>query len=321
MRLLITGGWGYIGAHFINQLSKGKEKHDIMVVDNFCQGRKNILGNKNTPSIDIRDKETLISLFKEFKPDVVVHYAAIANVPDSVAYPDKYYDVNIVGTLNVLEAMRASGCDKIIFSSSAAVYGLSNDPLITEDHPKNPTNPYGYTKLVGEQILKDYHKAYGINSISFRYFCATGCDEGGKVGCYHDPETQVVPNIVKTLLGKQEVFNVWGNDFDTPDGTGVRDYIHVNDLANAHILALDNLDGCKAYNLGINKGFSVMELIKEAERVTGKKLNYKISPRRPGDPASLVASSAKAQKELGWSPKYTDIGEIIMTDYNFFKTQ
>jgi len=252
---------------------------------------------------------------------LVVHYAAVANVPDSVARPAVYYDNNIVGGLNVLEAMREVGCKKIIFSSTAAVYGES-DSLIDEDYPKNPTNPYGYSKLVFEQILKDYYKAYGISSVSFRYFCATGCDEGGKIGCYHDPETQVIPNICKTLLGKQKIFNVWGADFPTPDGSGVRDYIHVNDLADAHILAIKKLEenGVFCYNLGINKGFSVFELIKESEKVSGKKLNYQISPRRAGDPASLVASSAKAQRELGWKPKYTDIGQIIKTDYEFFKT-
>ncbi len=319
MKILVTGGAGYIGAHFINRL-KG---HEIIVVDNFCQGKNNIIKRLDIEyhNLDIRNKEELVKILEEKKPDIVVHYAALANVPDSVTNPDKYYDNNVTGSLNVLEAMRRSDCKKIIFSSTAAVYGESNE-LINENHPKNPTSPYGHSKLMFEQILKDYHRAYGISSVSFRYFCASGCDEGEKIGCYHDPETQAIPNLVKTLLGKQEIFNVWGNDFPTPDGTGVRDYIHVNDLADAHILAMKKLeeDGCFDYNLGINNGFSVMELIKEAERVTGKKLNYKISPRRAGDPATIVASSMKAQKELGWMPKYTDIGEIILTDYNFFKS-
>lgn len=313
MKILVTGGGGYIGAHFINRL-KG---HEVLVVDNFCQGRNNVIKGIKYEEYDIRDGFNLVQIFKAFKPDVVVHYAAVANVPDSVANPFKYYDNNILGGLNVLGAMQASGCKKIIFSSTAAVYSGSDAPL-TEDSPTNPTNPYGHSKLMFEQILKDYNKAYGIESISFRYFCATGCDEGGKVGCYHDPETQVIPNICKTLLGQQEVFNVWGNDFQTPDGTGVRDYIHVNDLADAHILALEKIEGVKVYNLGINQGFSVMELIKEAEKITGKKLNYKISPRRAGDPASLLADSTKAQKELGWTPKY-GLEQMILTDYNFFK--
>ncbi|OGI95615.1 UDP-glucose 4-epimerase GalE [Candidatus Nomurabacteria bacterium RIFCSPLOWO2_01_FULL_42_17] len=318
MKILVTGGFGYIGAHFINRL----KEHEILVVENFCQGRNNVIEGIQYKEVDIRNKEKLLEVFREFRPDIVVHYAALANVPDSVANPAKYYDTNIIGSLNVLECMREVGCKKIIFSSTAAVYGQS-DELINEDHPKNPTSPYGHSKLMFEQILKDYHRAYGISSVSFRYFCASGCDEGGKIGCYHDPETQAIPNLVKTLLGKQEIFNVWGGDFPTPDGTGVRDYIHVNDLADAHILAIKKLEenGCFDYNLGINKGFSVMELIKEAERVTGKKLNYKMSPRRAGDPATIIASSMKAQKELRWTPKYTDIGEIILTDYNFFKTQ
>lgn len=324
MKILITGGAGYIGAHFINRL----QGHDVMVVDNFCQGRKNIIFPKTIniiyETLDIRDKESLRTTFETFLPDVVVHYAALANVPDSVANPSKYYDTNILGGLNVLECMRQVGCEKIIFSSTAAVYGESSgthsDTPLDDFHKPSPSNPYGRSKYMFEQILEDYYKAYKLHSISFRYFCATGCDESGKVGCYHDPETQVIPNICKTLLGQQEVFHVWGNDFSTKDGTGVRDYIHVNDLADAHILALDNIQGCEVYNLGINKPFSVMELIVSAEQVTGKKLNYKFSPRRAGDPAILMADSSKAQQKFGWTPKYTDIGEIILTDYNFFKT-
>lgn len=319
MKLLITGGAGYIGAHFINKV----KDHEILVVDTFIQGKNNVLENIDYRNIDIRSKYHLKIVFEEFKPDVVVHYAALANVPHSVANPAKYYDVNLLGGLNVLECMREVGCDKIIFSSTAAVYGESSgvhtDEPLDNEHKPQPFNPYGRSKYMFEQILEDYYKAYKINSISFRYFCATGCDEGGKVGCYHDPETQVIPNICKTLVGKQEMFNVWGGDFNTKDGTGIRDYIHVNDLADAHILALDKIKGCKIYNLGINKTFSVMELIKAAEKVTGKKLNYKISPRRAGDPAILMADSTKAQRELGWKPKYTDIEQIILTDYNFFK--
>ena len=317
MKILVTGGAGYIGAHFLNRLDL--TKHEVVVVDNYIQGKNNVIEGIRYIEADIRNGHWMKGIFIVEKPDVVIHYAAFANVPDSVANPDKYYENNVVGTLNILEAMRYSGCKKIIFSSTAAVFGPSDVP-VNEDSPKNVTNPYGYSKLIMEHVLEDYHKAYGINSVSFRYFCATGCDESLKIGCYHDPETQAIPCLVKTILGQQEVFNVWGNDFNTPDGSGVRDYIHVNDLADAHILALEHLDGCKVYNLGINKGFSVLELIKEAERVTGKKVNYKIGPRRAGDPPSLTADSSKAQRELGWTPKYTDIGEIILTDYNFFKT-
>lgn|SRR3990167_8730655 len=314
MRILCTGSAGYIGSHFVNRV-KG---HEILVVDNFSQGENNIIDGIEYDEVDIRDKENLILSFKDFKPDVVVHFAATANVQNALTRPVDYYDNNVIGTFNVLECMREVGCNKIIFSSTAAVYKPSNTPL-WEGSPKEPVTAYGFTKLVNEEMLKDYYKAYGINSISFRYFCASGCDKDLKVGCYHDPETQVIPNIVKTLLGKQQVFNVWGNDFKTPDGTGVRDYVHVDDIADAHILAMENITGCEIYNLGINQGYSVLELIKKAEELTGKKLNYKISPRRGADPAKLVADCSKVNKELGWNPK-NGIDEMIMTDYNFFKT-
>lgn len=316
MKILVTGGFGYIAAHFINRLDLSR--HDVFVIDNFCQGKNNIIPGIKYQDTDIRDYPRLLKEFSDFEPDIVLHYAAVANVPDSVINPWTYYDNNILGGLNVLECMRSTGCKKIIFSSTAAVYGIS-DKMIDEDTVKYPTNPYGHSKLMFEQILKDYYKAYGMESVSFRYFCASGCDEGGKIGCYHYPETQVIPNIVKTLAGKQKIFNVWGNDFPTPDGTGVRDYIHVNDLADAHILALDKVDGCKAYNLGINKGYSVMQLIAAAEKITGLKLNYEISPRRAGDPPILIADSTKARRELGWKPRYT-IKDMIRTDYQFFKT-
>lgn len=323
--ILVTGGAGYIGGHFVNLLRK-QPGYKIEVVDNFCQTRKNIIKHPaiNYHETDIRNKSGLLEVFKKVQPVIVVHFAALANVPDSVARPFEYYDNNVIGSINLLECMRAAGCNKIIFSSSAATYGEPDTELISEDHPQLPTNPYGYTKLVFENILKDYNKAYGINSVSLRYFVASGCDPALEVGKYHNPETQAIPCIVQTLLGQKEKFFVFGNDYPTPDGTGVRDYIHVNDLATAHLKAMEKLTSepnfCERYNLGINKGFSVLELITEAEKITGKKLNYEIKPRRPGDPSRLVAGSTKAKAELNWQPQYTDIRQIIETDYNFFKS-
>lgn len=320
MNILITGGAGYIGAHVV-KLLRDESDSRIHVIDNFSQSRRNILKSDRITyhEVDIRDKESLDKVFSASKPDVVFHFAALASVPDSVINPLSYYDNNVIGTLNLLECMKSYGTRKIIFSSSAAVYGEPESEEITEDHPKRPTNPYGKTKLIGEEILKDYFHAYGISSVSFRYFCAAGIDPEKEVGEYHNPQTHVIPSILETIAGKREGFSIFGDNFPTSDGTGVRDYIHVMDLARAHILAIHKLteaDICVQYNLGINKGFSVMELIKASEKVTGMSLPYTVKERRPGDPAKLIANSDKAQKELNWQPEYTDIEKIIETTYS-----
>lgn len=322
--ILVTGGAGYIGSHFVN---KSKSRYKIIVVDNFRESKKNIIKHKNIVylKIDIRDEETLLKVFKKYKPNAVVHYAALASVPGSLLAPEEYYETNIKGGLNLLSAMRATGVKTIVFSSSASVYGEPESDVIGEEHSKNPTNPYGRTKLMFEEILKDYYHAYGINSISFRYFCASGCDESGKIGEYHTPESHVIPGIIETLLGKREKFYVTGNDFNTKDGTGIRDYIHVNDLAEAHLLAvkmlLSGVSVCERFNLGINKGFSVLELITSAEKIAKTKLNYELRERRPGDPSKLIADARAAQEFFGWQPRYTDISEIIKTAYDFSKTK
>ncbi len=321
--ILVTGGAGYIGSHFIHALRELPEAA-IAVVDNFCQSRHNIMSHPRIVyhQADLRDRQGLIEIFQQVRPNIVAHFAALASVPESVAKPFEYYQTNLVGGLNLLEAMKSSGTNKIIFSSSAAVYGEPEAEVIREDHPKQPTNPYGYTKLAFERMLEDFHRAYGLNSISFRYFCAAGCNAGLEIGEYHQPETHVIPCIVQTLLGQRENFSVFGNDYATPDGTGIRDYIHVDDLASAHLLAMKKLMGgdsiCSQYNLGINKGFSVMELIRAAEAVSGKKLAYNIQPRRPGDPSRLIADASAARADLGWRPDFTDIREIVQTSYLSF---
>ncbi len=325
LNLLVTGGAGYIGAHFINQ-ARLLDNVRIIVVDNFQQTRKNIIKDKKISyyEADLCDLKKLSRTFQKDKIDLVIHFAALANVPESVASPDKYYLNNLVGGLNLLDCMLKNQVKKIIFSSSASVYGEPQSDVIKENHPTIPTNPYGFTKLIFEKMLKDYHRAYGLNSISLRYFCAAGCDESLIIGEYHQPETHVIPNIIFTLLGKRKEFYVYGDDYPTPDGTGIRDYIHVNDLSQAHLLAMNKLltnKRCEVYNLGINQGFSVMELIKVAEKISGKKLNYKIKARRPGDPSRLIADSTKAQKEFNWQPKYNKIDQIILTAYNFFKAK
>ncbi|MFI5205853.1 MAG: UDP-glucose 4-epimerase GalE, partial [Candidatus Paceibacterales bacterium] len=240
--ILVTGGAGYIGGHFVNTLRK-LEGYKIEVVDNFSQSRNNIVEDPNIAyyEVDLRDKQKLLEIVKQTKPDMVVHFAGLASVPDSVAKPFDYYENNIIGGLNLLEAMREVGTNKIIFSSSAAVYGEPIMEEIKEDHPKNPTNPYGYTKLVFENMLKHYSNAYGLNSIALRYFCAAGCNEALEIGEYHNPETHVIPCIIQTILGQRSQFHVFGNDYPTPDGTGIRDYIHVDDLAQAHLKAMEKL--------------------------------------------------------------------------------
>lgn len=321
--IIVTGGAGYIGAHLVKLLAHQPDTM-IHVIDNFSQSRKNILTRPNVHyhELDICNADDMNKIFLDYAPEAVFHFAAIANVPDSVTDPAKYYRTNVVGSYNILEAMRHSGCTKIIFSSSASVYGEPESEVIIENHSKKPTNPYGRTKLVMEEMLKEYFTAYKISSISFRYFCAAGADPEGELGEYHVPETHVIPSILETILGKREMFSIFGTDYPTPDGTGIRDYIHVVDLANAHIYALHKLDAetiCTQYNLGNNKGFSVRELIDTAEKVTGKTLPFTEKDRRPGDPSRLIADASRAMAELSWQPKYTTIEEIVATAYTSFQ--
>lgn len=320
--ILVTGGAGFIGAHTVHQLLKNN--HIVAVVDSFIETKSNVIEHENVTyyEVDIRDKTKLLEVFKKVKPVIVFHFAALTSVPESVKDPSSYYDTNMFGSINVLESMKEHGVTKIVFSSSASVYGETTCEEIFEDHPKNPTNPYGRTKLIFENILRDYHRAYGFSSVSLRYFCAAGCDVHSGLGEHHLKETHVIPSIVETLHGKREEFFVFGTDFDTHDGTGVRDYIHVSDLASAHIAAMNKMFEvetiCEQYNLGINKGFSVLELIKAAEEVSGKKLNYSTRERRAGDPSKLIANSDKAQKELNWKPIFTDIKHMVESAHDFF---
>lgn len=319
---VVIGGAGYIGSHTVNLLLKGG--NFVHVVDSFRESRNNIISHKNVQyhEIDIRDKEKLLTFFNSTSPDIVFHFAALANVSDSMTRPFEYYDTNVIGGINLLECMRETGTTRIVFSSSASTYGEPQNEIIAENHQQVPTNTYGYTKLIFENLLKDYHRAYGFSSVSLRYFCASGCDIEAGIGEYHQSETHAIPSIIETLLGKRKEFFIYGDDFPTPDGTGIRDYIHVSDLADAHICAMNKIlkEGiiCNQYNLGINKGFSVKELIALAEEVSAKKLTYSVRERRPGDPSRLIADSSSAQRELGWKPKFLDVKEMISSTYIFF---
>jgi UDP-glucose 4-epimerase len=323
--VLVTGGAGFIGAHVVKALRDGTE-YNIHVIDNFSQTTKNIIKHHRITyhEVDICDETACDEVFRSTSPDAVLHFAAIANVPDSVSGPIPYYQTNVVGSLNILNLMQKYDVKKMIFSSSASIYGEPETEEIDESHPKEPTNPYGRTKLIVEQILSDYYRAYGIDSVSLRYFCAAGADPDGELGEYHIPETHAIPSLIEAHLGLRDEFSVFGDDFPTPDGTGVRDYIHVTDLANAHLCALQKVikeECCVQYNLGINKGFSVLELIQALERITGEKISYTTRARRPGDPARLIAKSNKAQSELGWKPKYVEIDSIVSSAFKARKNK
>ena len=310
--ILVTGGAGYIGSHTVKLLLEAG--YEVVTFDSMELGHPEAVVGGEIVSGNLLDRAKLDETFDRFPIEAVVHFAAYASVPDSVANPDKYFRNNIGGGLNLLDAMRAHGVRRIIFSSSAATYGEPLEVPIPETHPQNPTNPYGESKLMFEKILKWYDVAYGIKSVSLRYFNASGADPEGRIGEDHDPEGHLIPIVLQTALGQRESVKVFGTDWNTPDGTCVRDYIHVNDLSDAHLLALKALQdgaGTTAYNLGNGDGHSVMQVIETAESVVGRKINWDPAPRRPGDPARLVASSDRLKRELGWKPRYPDLRTII----------
>jgi UDP-glucose 4-epimerase len=308
----VTGGAGYIGSHTVKALLG--EDRNVVVFDSLELGHIDaVLGGELVVG-NLLDRDAVKGVFDKYPIDAVVHFAAYASVGDSMVSPDKYFNNNMEGGLNLVNAMREHDVKRIIFSSSAATYGEPMGVPIDETHPQNPTNPYGETKLMFEKILKWYDVAYGIKSVSLRYFNAAGADPDGQIGEDHTPEGHIIPIILQTLLGQRDSVKVFGCDWDTPDGTCLRDYIHVADLADAHLKALGALErGAEttAYNLGNGDGQSVKQMIDAAEDVTGKKVPWVAAPRRPGDPAKLVASSAKLQRELGWKPKYPGVRTII----------
>lgn len=312
MAILVCGGAGYIGSHV------NKELHlcgyETIVFDNLIYGHREAVKWGKFVNGDLAKIEDLEKVFSENKIDAVLHFAAFAYVGESVDEPEKYYYNNVANTLNLLSVMRKYGCDKIVFSSTCATYGEPKKTPITEDMPQNPINPYGATKLMVERIFKDYHRAYGLNFAVLRYFNAAGADPDGEIGESHTPETHIIPLILDAASGKREDIKVFGTDYPTPDGSCVRDYIHVKDLATAHVLALKNLEmGGESdfFNLGNTKGTSVLELIDSAKRVTGRDIKVTLADRRAGDPAVLVGSADKIKKVLGWEPLYGDIDTIV----------
>jgi len=314
-KILVTGGAGYIGSHAV--LALQQSGYDVVILDNLVYGHRDFAERVLQAELivgDTGDRDLLDRVFAQHEISAVMHFAAYAYVGESVTAPAKYYRNNVVGTLTLLEAMLAAGVKQFVFSSTCATYGIPHQIPITEDHPQNPINPYGMTKLIVEKILQDFEVAHGFRSVVFRYFNAAGADPEARLGEDHNPETHLIPLILLTALGKRESVSIFGLDYDTADGTCLRDYIHVTDLAEAHVLGLKYLLQGKpsdVFNLGNGNGFSVKQAIDAAKLVTGRNIKVIESDRRPGDPPVLVGSSAKACQILGWEPKYADI-KVIM---------
>lgn len=315
MNILIVGGAGYIGSHMLLQLMRSG--HAVVVADNFSTGLRAALsaaGGVKLYELDIADSYGLERLFSECRFDAVMHFASFIQVGESVSDPAKYYANNVAATLALLGAMVRHSVQKLVFSSTAAVYGNPVHVPIDEAHPRAPINPYGRSKWMVEQMLEDFDRAYGLRSVCLRYFNAAGADPGGRIGECHQPETHLIPLVLQAASGRREAITVFGQDYDTPDGTCIRDYVHVCDLADAHALALDYLEAggeSAAFNLGNGRGFSVGEVISAAERIAGRRVRVIDAPRRLGDPPVLVADAARARDVLGWRPRYADLESII----------
>lgn len=312
MKILVTGGAGYIGSHAVKLLLR--DGVDVTTFDNLSSGhRAAVLGGKFIEG-DLEDRPVLAELFARSRFDAVMHFASSIQVGESVVAPAKYYGNNLRATLNLLEAMLAAGVKRFVFSSSAAIFGEPQYTPIDERHTKDAINPYGYTKWVIERVLSDYDRAYGLRSVALRYFNAAGADPDGQLGETHEPETHLIPLVLRAASNPAAEVQVFGDDYPTPDGTCVRDYIHVVDLCRAHLLALDWLETnnkSAAFNLGNGSGFSVREVIAAAQKVTARSINVRVAARRPGDPAVLVADSAAARRELGWRPQYDSLDTIV----------
>lgn len=321
--ILITGGAGYIGSHTV--LNFLKDKYDVVVFDSLETGHIETVeelqkaGNVIFEKGDLRNIEDIERVFEKHSIEAVIHFAAFSLVGESVPNPAKYYRNNTFGTLNLLDTMVKHNVKKIIFSSTCATYGEPQYTPIDEKHPQNPINPYGASKLMVERIMADYDKAYGLKSVKLRYFNVAGCDTQGRVGEWHDPETHLIPNILKSVFGNGQTFKIFGDDYNTPDGTCIRDYVNVEDLAQAHKLAylwLEKENRSEVFNLGTENGNSVKEVFDTCEKVLNQNIKVEIAPRRPGDPATLFANANKAKSVLNWKPE-TSLEHSIETAYKF----
>lgn len=320
MNILVVGGAGYVGSHAVRHLSRAG--HDVWIYDNLSQGHRAAVPAGRLIVGELHDGPGLAHALREHAIEAVMHFAAHALVGESMSDPAKYYHNNVVGTLSLLDAMRETGVWRIVFSSTTATYGVPSRIPISEDEPQRPINPYGFTKLVIEEALADYARAYGLGYAALRYFNAAGASPEGDLGEDHDPETRLIPLVLKTALGQRAEITIFGDDYPTPDGTCVRDYIHVDDLATAHELALSKLApgiGLEL-NLGTGRGQSVREVIDACRIVTGREIPVKKGPRRPGDPPELVADPTRARRELHWEPRYLEIEAIVETAWRWHRS-
>jgi len=315
--ILVTGGAGYVGSHTI--LSLAEADHTVVTVDNLSSGHRQAVFAGRFVEVDLGDRELLRRLFKDFPIEAVIHFAAFCYVGESVTSPEKYFNNNLVNGLNLINAMLEAGVEKLIFSSSCAVYGAPQEIPIPETHPKKPVSPYGMTKHFFEEVLNSYDAAHGLKYVSLRYFNAAGADPQGRIGESHDPETHLIPLALRTALGHQSEIKIFGANYPTPDGTCIRDYVHVCDLAEAHVLALDYLlSGSKSIclNLGAGKGHSVREVVERCREISQRPISSRDVGPRPGDPPELVSSGDKARQILNWKPRHS-LTEIVSTAWKW----
>ncbi|MFN0064780.1 MAG: UDP-glucose 4-epimerase GalE [Chlamydiales bacterium] len=319
-KILVVGGAGYIGSHMTLLLEEAGYK--TIVFDNLQTGFREAVFTDCFVEGSLLDKKRLEEVFSQHKISAVLHFAALTRVDESVVKPHLYYRNNVLGTLNLLDVMIEQGVNRLIFSSTAAVYGNPVETLIDEEHPKQPVNPYGQSKWMIENMLEDYARAYGLSSIGFRYFNAAGCDPDGRTGERRDPPSHLIPVVLQAAAGLRPHFTIFGRDYPTRDGTCVRDYVHVTDLCGAHLRGLEKIlqeeEVCTVYNLGSGRGFSVKEVYDIASRVTEKEIPLIYGPRREGDPPELVANSMKARQELNWKPQHSDLPTIINHNWQWY---
>lgn len=328
-RVLVVGGAGYIGSHMVLALQDAG--YDAVVFDNLSRGFANAVGTTRLIVGDLRSSDDIDACLRSGSFDLVMHFAALAYVGESVSDPESYYDNNVVGTFNLLRSMRRHGVDKLVFSSTCAIYGEPEFLPIDESHPKRPINPYGRSKLTAEMMLRDYAHAYNLHSVALRYFNAAGADAAGRAGERHNPETHLIPLALMaarspTPESTSGELRVFGDDFPTPDGSCIRDYIHVTDLCEAHLLAARRLlsgkqVGADAFNLSNGNGFSVFEVIEACSAVTGQQIPVRVEKRRAGDPAALIGNAQRAARELGWQPRFTNLHDVIRTSWNWMNRE